>query len=42
MHSALSIHEILDAVFAFTDPGTDASAALVCKTWYVIDGLFSP
>ena len=35
MHSALSIPEILDAIFAFTDPGADASAALVCKTWYV-------
>ena len=35
MHSALWIHDILDAIFAFTDPGADASAALVCKTWFV-------
>jgi len=36
MHSALSVPAILDEIFSFTDQGSDASAALVCKTWQEI------
>lgn len=34
MHKALSINDILDNVFQFTDKCDDSTAILVCKSWH--------